>query len=150
MGKIVLSALVGIWMFNLVRLVAAGLPGQVVAEKSTAYADPGTVPVAEAAPFAADGAETLAPGAFEIRGARAVAGTPTTVSIGLRLPESGAVDLQLLDPSQRRILTQGTHRLPAGISSVQLQAVERLEPGSYWIRVRAGDQVVTTAVTING
>ncbi len=147
MGKIVLAALVGIWMFNLARLIAGGLPGHTPADLRSSY----VVPAAEASTAATS--ETLASllpdgVALEVRSATAMTGANTTITARLVLAQPSSVDLDLYDSSGRRILTQSSRRLPAGRSTVQLQSVERLAEGRYWIRARVGDDVATQMVTI--
>ena len=148
MGKIVLAALVGIWMFNLARLIAGGLPGHAPADLREPYA----VPVAEAStPATVDAPSTSLPAgvALDIHSASATTGANTTFEVGLDLAESSVVDLDLFDSAGRRVLTQTSRRLPPGRSSVRLQSFERLAPGRYWIRARMGDDVATETVQVS-
>jgi len=146
MGKIVLVALVGVWLFNLVRLIAGGLPGQ-----ATPQADAAMTPPAATASELAVAAETLPQGvALAIRSASVTHGAQSTISVGLTLAEPAIVDLDVYDTTGRCILTQSSRRLPAGRSSIQLQSIERLQPGHYWVRARVGDQIATASVAIPG
>jgi hypothetical protein len=147
MGKIVLAALVGIWLFNLARLIAGGLPGHVPGEGNAAYA---AQPSAAAMDFAVTEPALPAGVAVAIRSAKAAPGAQSSISVGLMLAEPAIVYVDLYDLAGRRILTQTSRRLPAGRSSVQLNSVERLMVGNYWIRARVGDQVATTSVAIHG
>lgn len=147
MGKIVLAALVGIWMFNLARLIAGGLPGHGPVEGDAAFAAP---PSTAAMDFTPTEPALPAGVAVAIRSAGATPGAQSTVSVGLMLAEPAIVHVDLYDLTGRRILTQTSQRLPAGRSSLQLHSVERLMAGSYWVRARVGDQVATTSVAIRG
>jgi hypothetical protein len=151
MGKLVLAILVGLWMFNLVRMVAGGLPGNV----PVAVAAPDPVvqeATAEAAKSAFQRADTpLAEGvALAIRNARVSSGSNTAVSVALTLAEPAIVDLDLYDSNGHRMFTQTSRRLPAGHSNMQLQSIERLAPGQYWIRARVGDQIAMKPLAIHG
>jgi hypothetical protein len=147
MGKIVLAALVGIWMFNLARLIAGGLPGQMPVEGQAAFAAP---PSTAATNFAVTEPALPAGVAVAIRSVGAMPGAQNSVSVGLMLAEPAIVHVDLYDLAGRRILTQTSRRLPAGRSSLQLHNIERLMAGSYLVRARVGDQVATTSVAIHG
>lgn len=146
MGKIVLSALVGIWMFNLARLVAGGISGHAQPPEAALYASP--------AETAAGPAQQIVPGEaihapLAIRDARLTHAAPAEVSVSLVLAAAAEVEVLLLDSTERTLARHVQH-LPAGAGGIRLHAHERLAPGRYWIRARAGDRVVTTAVVIGG
>lgn len=146
MARIVLVALVGVWLFNLARLIAGGLPGHTV-QPNDAYAAP---PAAVQTEFGVT-PRVLPDGvALAIRSASVIPGTESTISVALTLAEPAIVDLDVYDSSGRCILTQTSRRLPAGRSHVQIQSIERLNAGHYWVRARVGDQVATTSVAVHG
>jgi hypothetical protein len=144
MGKIVVAALVAIWLFNMARFAMLGFPGHVHSQA------PVPVPTRSAV---AHGQPLAAPASAEedltILNASASTGANTTVSVALTLPSAGWVDVQLFDPSGRHVISRRTRRLPAGQRSVQLQTIERLQAGSYWVRAQMGDEVATKPVAVN-
>lgn len=147
MGRTVLVALVGVWLFNLARLVAAGLPGHA----------PDAGIAAAPVPAVAAGAQLEAPAprlpsgaAIAIRAAQMPGEARSNISVAVMLAEPAIVDVDLYDATGHRVFTQTSARLPAGRSHIELHSTERLDPGDYWIRARAGDEVATASVEIHG
>jgi Right handed beta helix region len=67
-------------------------------------------------------------------------------SVRFSLPTAADVDLSLFDLSGRKMATLVSGRRPAGSYSLSWHAAERLAPGMYFARFRAGNQVRTTTV----
>lgn len=146
MGKTILIALVGLWLFNLARLVAGGLPGHAPVVATIAPAPP----AAEASRIAAPVLRlprglSIAIGAAEIPG-----NALSTIAVSVVLAEPAIVALDLYDSGGRLLFSLTSSRLPAGRSRIEMQSTERLEAGDYWVRARAGDEVATAPVEIHG
>lgn len=134
MTRIVIAALVGIWLFNFIKFIASG--PQPFEPDQEAIAASGRTQTMQTLP--ADAAIAIQP---------EQPGQDGTRRIGLMLAEPAIVDIGVYDGSGRLVRGQDGKRLPAGASVVDLP-VSNLPSGDYWVRARTGDQIATAFVAV--
>ncbi|MEL7170180.1 MAG: T9SS type A sorting domain-containing protein, partial [Bacteroidota bacterium] len=71
--------------------------------------------------------------------------TETTLEIAL--PEAGPIRVEVLDVLGRRVALLAEGEQPTGYVTLRLRT-DRLAAGSYFVRLRAGDEEATTRLTV--
>ncbi|MEO1477778.1 MAG: T9SS type A sorting domain-containing protein [Bacteroidota bacterium] len=71
----------------------------------------------------------------------------TETTLELALPEAGPIRVEVLDVLGRRVALLAEGEQPAGYVTLRLRT-DRLAAGSYFVRLRAGDEETTTRLTV--